>query len=162
MKIHGIITSFEDAKIIIKKIRERRIPGSLGIGPYRQEYYRGQLSNNWNLKSSIARDLSSAEEVKILERKIIEEFERQMKETNQLHKLLIHKDPIAHQNAWSLLFQAQHYGVPTRLMDWSLSAEVGLYFALDNSAFDDVDGQYWVIYMPQNKILIDNNSMKDY
>ena len=45
MKIHGIITSFEDAQAIVGPIRERRIPALIGFAPFRQEYYRGQLSD---------------------------------------------------------------------------------------------------------------------
>lgn len=30
---------------------------------------------------------------------------------------------------WSWLFQMQHYGVPTRLLDWSRDALVALYYA---------------------------------
>ncbi len=47
-------------------------------------------------------------------------------------------------------------------MDWTLSAEVGLYFAVDDPKFDDQDGQYWVIYVPQEKILIDGKPYKGY
>lgn len=162
MKVHGVITSFEEAQVIIKEIRERRIPGTVGIGPYRQEYYRGQLSDAWNLKPSITRMLKSAVEVREMEKKLMAEFNAKMTETKQLDKLLVHNPPIAHQNEWALLSQAQHYGIPTRLMDWTLNAEVGLYFAVDNEKFDDQDGQYWVIYVPQEKILIDGNPAKGY
>lgn len=47
---------------------------------------------------------------------------------------------------WNWLFLMQHYGVPTRLMDWSTDALVGLYFALQQPT--DVRGQdaaVWVL-----------------
>ena len=37
-------------------------------------------------------------------------------------------------NLWSLLGIAQHYGVPTRLMDWSRKAMVAAYFAASEAA----------------------------
>jgi hypothetical protein len=38
------------------------------------------------------------------------------------------------QNLWSLLGIAQHYGVPTRLMDWTRKAKVAAYFAASEAA----------------------------
>jgi hypothetical protein len=47
-------------------------------------------------------------------------------------------------NLWSLLGISQHYGVPTRLMDWTRRAKVACYFAASEaarklSAIEDLD-----------------------
>lgn len=39
-------------------------------------------------------------------------------------------------NEWKMLFYMQHYGIPTRLLDWSESPFVGLYFALTSVGRD--------------------------
>ena len=52
-------------------------------------------------------------------------------------------------NQWEWLFLARHHGVPTRLLDWTESPLVGLYFAvhtIDGSIRNDrKDGALWVL-----------------
>jgi hypothetical protein len=62
------------------------------------------------------------------------------------------------QNSWNLLFQLQHLGIPTRLLDWSLKWEVALWFAVENEANDYVDGQFWVFSVPNNIHLTDTRN----
>ena len=53
------------------------------------------------------------------------------------------------QSEWEWLFLARHHSVPTRLLDWTESPLVGLYFAThsrdDTSKNDKKDGCLWVL-----------------
>lgn len=162
MKISGVITSLEDAEKIVLEIRKRRIPASCGLEPMRWEYYRGQLSADWHLKPGLVRNQATKDAVIEREMKVMTAFKNEMTSTNQLDKLYMHESPKAFQNEWGWLCQAQHYGVPTRLLDWTLRWEVGLYFAVDNAAFDNEDGAFWVLYMPQEEIFIDGGPDREY
>ena len=49
-------------------------------------------------------------------------------------------------SVWELIWQAQHLGIPTRLMDWTPNIETALFFAVENPEHDDFDGQFWVFF----------------
>jgi len=44
------------------------------------------------------------------------------------------------------LFLMQHYRLPTRLLDWSESPLVAMFFALDDKTRNDNDGALWALY----------------
>ena len=51
---------------------------------------------------------------------------------------------------WRRLAVAQHHGLPTRLMDWTLSALVALYFATEGST--DTDSVVYALKVPDRRI----------
>jgi hypothetical protein len=89
-------------------------------------YFRGQV-HDWPLRPWLSREGVTEQE----RAKEPECFER-------LAKIL----PSV--NDWERATIAQHYGVPTRLIDWSENPLVGLYFALDDKNYDNEDGVIWV------------------
>ena len=156
MTIHGTITTFEEFEKLVEQIRYRRAVGQ-GMGvPYRQEYYRGQLNSSWLIKPSLTRYLVTEQQVIDAENILIDFFKKEVTAKNYLHKIFLHQHPRGHQNDWAWLMQAQHYGIPTRMLDWTLKPEVALYFAVDNTTFDNVDGQFILMYYPLFGIKTEN------
>jgi hypothetical protein len=45
---------------------------------------------------------------------------------------------------WLLL--AQHYGLPTRFLDWTRSLSMALFFAVEDEALDEKDGCLWALW----------------
>lgn len=56
-----------------------------------------------------------------------------------------HRNVVQGDSIWHWLSVAQHYGMPTRLMDWTYSPYVALHFATANIEKFYVDGVIWAV-----------------
>ncbi len=90
--------------------------------------WRGQACAQWALQAEVFRDK------KFLENTLIREF-------MAYAESMIQRTPIATDSlGWLML--ARHYGLPTRLLDWSMSPLVALYFASQDWFTKDESGNH--------------------
>lgn len=136
------VTSISEIKGIINSARN----------PSYTLQFRGQGCDNcdWKLRPSIVHqlDIQTVAEFKNQEFKLIEKFKKKIANSNCEHRILQASSPTGFQNEWLWLFQAQHYRLPTRIMDWSLDWKRALYFSLNEPKHDSSDGQLWIYQSP--------------
>jgi hypothetical protein len=91
-------------------------------------WFRGTPCAELSLLPKIMRDSKSSEEV----------FEREARLLTRFRQRSMAYWPAGYpQNDWEHLFAMQHYGLPTRLLDWSENAFVAGYFALEKESTHD-------------------------
>jgi len=104
-----------------------------GGGPER--IFRGVTDKDHELVPSIGRGTEAGTEgdISTLERDLMEEFKR----------LSVPELTTPPTSEFEWLFLAQHYGLPTRLLDWSSNPLVALFFAVERK--DEVDGAVYMV-----------------
>jgi hypothetical protein len=101
--------------------------------------YRGQSRKDWGLTPTVYRgidktDLDSViDSLDLMERDLYREFAN--KSVRRLPASEVFRDRSA--SAWETLISAQHYGTPTRLLDWTANPFAAAYFAASDSPQDD-------------------------
>ena len=115
---------------------------------FRSSYlYRGMPDSSFKMETSLYRNCKHLQ--KQLEPAILENFA----------KYAVIGDPTIAESVWRQMILGQHYGLPTRLLDWSHSALVGLHFATaeDNMALmEEHDCMVWRIDMGEMFSLLPN------
>jgi FRG domain len=96
-------------------------------------YWRGHADKDWTLQAEVFRK-GSYNEVSLIRAFMAEAESRRTG-----------CPPISDHLAWLIL--ARHFGLPTRLLDWTMSPLVALYFASrDEKETADKDGCLWAIH----------------
>lgn len=103
-------------------------------------WYRGQREFEWKLQPTAQRDLSvwDADTMR-MEKMRMDVFIQNAVQFSS------HDG----QDDWAWMFLMRHHGVPTRLLDWTESPLVALYFAVAESGDDDSDksdAALWILY----------------
>ena len=98
--------------------------------------YRGMPNTAFKMDTSLRRNCKELESE--LEPAILKNFA----------KYAVIEDPTIAQSVWRQMILGQHHGLPTRLLDWTRSALVGLHFAVNEEnmeAMDEHDCMVWRI-----------------
>jgi hypothetical protein len=99
-------------------------------------WFRGQADESWALLPSVYR--------KRYEKADEDSYRHEFQLRAYPH---LSEATYAPTNLWEWYFLMQHYGVPTRLLDWTESSLVGLFFALfdPDERCDSKDGTVWIL-----------------
>ncbi len=108
-------------------------------------WFRGHSKRSYKLRPTLFRHKKIAEaitphqEASTLESKLIERFKNQ--------SVPYVGDKFSHEDDWGLLFFMQHHRIPTRLLDWTYSPLVALYFAIFDVKSDAEEScAVWVLH----------------
>jgi hypothetical protein len=101
-------------------------------GHYRSPYvFRGMSSAEWRLETSLERLKSPAS---VVEPALLRSFRKYAP-----------RGTFARNSDWEALAVAQHNGLPTRLLDWTVSPLIAAHFATVEREFFDKPGVIWCV-----------------
>jgi len=117
-------------------------------------WFRGENKLFPSMPSSMAREVSKLfgitdyqRSIRVNEQNLILDYERWILEGFKRHITIVHHDGYNHTPlySWYILYFLQHYGIPTRFIDWSQSVDIALFFAYLRELENGDDARLWII-----------------
>lgn len=124
------------------------------LGNPREVWFRGQSNCDWELTPSLVR---------------IQNWKQKEKEFFAEFKISAAHLFDKRNNNWEVLFDMQHYGIPTRLLDWTTVLGIAVafvlhsdyentsdsaIFVLDPLALNRISGKEEIVNLPENKVFV--------
>ena len=124
-----VIRNIGDLMETIRRLDERG-------GKGQTMWYRGHGNSSWPTIPSVQRQENYSEQ---LERQLVNNF--------RIRAAQILQNAPAKDNYSAWMSLMQHYGLATRLMDWSKSPLIAAYFATEKKrGYDDADACIWILW----------------
>ena len=98
--------------------------------------YRGLADKSWGLQTSLQR--LGVDKMTLLEKPLLRSF-----------KKFAESGSIPGNSIWIQLSVAQHHGLPTRVLDWTISPQIALHFATAEEEYYDKDAAIWCINLEE-------------
>jgi hypothetical protein len=126
------VTSVSEYLEVVERFTKEWFTAETSWGPW----FRGQSDAAWALRPSMYRYSPLRRQIRAVEDEIRQEF---MVRAPSL-------GPERPQNSWEWYFLMQHCGAPTRLLDWTESALIALFFAVKGrKEKSDTDAAVWIL-----------------
>jgi FRG domain len=126
------VASVSDYLKLAERFTEEWFPEETTWGPW----FRGQSDATWALRPSMYRYSRPKRHIRDLEDEMRQEFVVRAPSLG----------PERPQNSWEWYFLMQHSGAPTRLLDWTESALIALFFAVKGKGpKNGADAAVWIL-----------------
>lgn len=141
------VTSFEELKEIISQVQMLKNSSALEY----LELYRGQAIEEYKLEPGLVRHTKDPVLLEAIDKELMVKFEEEFlpKKVGNLEVSTDKTINPSYELQWKLNFQAQHMGLKTRLLDWTIDWKIALMFAIENPKYHGRDAQFWVFYCPR-------------